>query len=377
MKIVQAYYTKLRGWNYTTSKTALNSPLVIVFGNRLLMEDDGLMDSLKQEFPYADFVYGSTAGEIVDTMVFENSLSVTAIEFEKSTFAITTANVFDHDKDAEKLGAVLYGKMPQEDLRHVFVLAGGNFINGSALIAGLEKEIGTNVAVTGGLCGDDGRFERTTAGYNESPKEGEAILVGLYGDSLEVTYASFGGFQPFGPKRLATKTNGNLVYEIDGQPALELYKKYLGEKAHQQLESLLSYPLSITEPGKDYAVVRTILNIDTTDGSIILAGNCAQGSHVQLMMASPEGIVRGAIDAAKTASEDRSKKTELALLVSCMGRKAIMGQRIEEEAELIKEILGDTVALAGFYSYGEIAPHYNSMLCELHNQTMTLTLLSE
>ena len=377
MKIVQAYYTKLRGWKYTTDKAALQSPLVIVFGNRLLMEDDDIMNSLKEEFPYADIVYGSTAGEIIDTMVFDNSLSVTAIEFEKSTFTVKTANVFDYDKDAEKLGAALYAQMPTDNLRHVFVLAGGNFINGSGLISGLEQKIGTNVAVTGGLCGDDGRFECTTASYKEKPKEGEAVLVGIYGDSLEVTYASFGGFQPFGPQRTATRAQGNIVYEIDGQPALELYKKYLGERAHQQMESLLSYPLSISEPGKDYAVVRTILNIDTTDGSIILAGSCAQNSRVQLMMASAEGIVKGAIDAATTATEHRKKQPEVALLVSCMGRKAIMGQRIEEEVELIKEILGDNTAIAGFYSYGEIAPHYNSMSCELHNQTMTLTLLSE
>lgn len=377
MKIVQAYYTVATGWKYITDKIALEKPLVIVFGNRLLMEDDRLMDSLNQEFPYSDIVYGSTAGEITDKFVFDDSLSVTAIQFEKSTFEVTTANVFDHDKDATRLGAALYGKMPQHNLKHVFVLAGGNFINGSALIAGLEKEIGANVAVTGGLCGDDGRFERTTAGYNESPKEGEAVLIGLYGDSLEVSYASFGGFQPFGPKRIATRAEGNIVYEIDDQPALNLYKKYLGEKAVQQLESLLSYPFSITEPGKDYAVVRTILNINTTDGSVILAGDCAQNSRIQLMMASAEGIVKGAIEAAKTASEHRTNPAELALVISCMGRKAIMGQRIEEETELVKEILGNNVALAGFYSYGEIAPHYNSMACELHNQTMTLTLLSE
>lgn len=377
MKIVQAYYTAATGWKYLTDKTALNNPLVVVFGNRLLMEDARLMAGLKEEFPYGDIVYGSTAGEITDKFVFDDSLSVTAIEFEKSTFAVTTANVFDYDKDAAKLGAVLYENIPKENLKHVFVLAGGNFINGSALIAGLEKEIGTNVAVTGGLCGDDGRFERTTASYNESPKEGEAVLVGIYGETLEVTYASFGGFQPFGPKRIVTRSAGNVVYEIDGQPALDLYKKYLGEKALQQLESLLSYPFSITEPGKDYAVVRTILNIDTTDGSVILAGDCAENSRVQLMMASAEGIVKGATEAAKTASEHRKSPATLALVISCMGRKAIMGQRIEEETELVKETLGNNVALAGFYSYGEIAPHYNSMACELHNQTMTLTLLSE
>lgn len=377
MKIVQACFTKAGGWKYLSDKIMLNNPLVLVFGNRLLLQDAEAFAGIKTEFPYSHFVYGSTAGEIAGTHVMEDSFSVVALDFEKSTFAVVTDNVYNHNNDASLLGAALYSQLPREGLTHIFSLAGGNYINGSALIEGLEKEINDNVALTGGLCGDDGRFECSIASYNGVPKEGEAVLVGLYGEDLEITYASFGGWQPFGPERVVTKSEGNILYEIDGKPALELYKKYLGEKANQELLSLLSYPLSITPPGKDYAITRTILNIETDNNSIILAGNCPVGSKSQLLMASVFGIVDGAREAAERAMAKRTKKPEAALLISCVGRKALMDQQVEEEIEQVQLVLGNTTAIAGFYSYGEMAPFSYSKSCELHNQTMTLTLISE
>lgn len=377
MKTVQAYYTKSNGWKYITDKQSLNNPLVIVFGDRLLLEDETVFKSIKEQFPYQDIMYGSTAGEIIGSKVFDDSLSVTAIEFEKSRFVIKTDNIFSHDKDGQKLGAALYEKMPKEGLKHMFALSTGSFINGSALIKGLEQNIQNSVTITGGICGDADRFEKTVASYNEPPKQGEVVLVGLYGEDLEITYASFGGFQPFGPERIVTRAEGNIVYEIDDQPALDLYKKYLAEKAGNKLVSRLAYPLNVIQPGRDYAVVRTILDNETEDGSIILAGDCAQDSRVQLMMASVHGIVEGAQEAAKYALEGRTKQPELALLVSCMGRKAIMGLRTEEEIELITDTIGGGTAITGFYSYAEMAPIHNKQECEVHNQTMTLTLLSE
>jgi hypothetical protein len=377
MKVVQAYYSKAGGWKYLTDKTMLINPLVLVFGNRLLLQDEQAFAGIKTEFPYSHFVYGSTGGEIAGTHVMEESFSVIALDFEKSTFAIVTDSIYNHNSNAALLGAALYSQLPRQGLKHIFSLAGGNYINGSALIEGLEKEINAGVALTGGLCGDDERFECSVASYNEVPKEGEAVLIGLYGDDLEITYASFGGWQPFGPERIVTKSEGNILYEIDGKPALELYKKYLGEKANQELISLLSYPLSITPPGKDYSITRTILNIETDNNSIILAGNCPEGSKSQLLMASVHGIVDGAREAAEHAMVGRTKKPEAALLISCVGRKALMDQQVEEEIEMVQDVLGSTTAMAGFYSYGEMAPFFNSKSCELHNQTMTLTLISE
>ena len=267
--------------------------------------------------------------------------------------------------------------MPKEDLKHLFVLSEGSFVNGSSLIAGLESNLLSGLSITGGMCGDDARFEKTLASYQEDPKEGEVVLIGFYGSTLEISYASYGGWIPFGPERVITKAEGNILYEIDGQPALDLYKKYLGDKSIELPQASLLYPLNVTPHGKKEPVVRTILNIDNDAQSMILAGDAPVNSRVQLMMASVDGIAQGAFSAAKYGIKNRTTAPELALLVSCIGRKLVMNQRVEEEIEHVREVIGLKVPIAGFYSYGEMAPFNGETACELHNQTMTLTLISE
>jgi hypothetical protein len=377
MKIIQALKVENQDWNYLQEKVALKNPLVLVFANRFLLEDDAVIENVRKEFPYKHIVFGSTAGEILCCSVFDNSISVTAIEFEKSSFVVERQNILDYGKDAKTLGKTIYNKIPKENLKHLFVLSEGSFVNGSSLIKGLENDIDLEVSITGGMCGDDARFEKTVASYKENPKEGEVILIGFYGDTLEISYASFGGWIPFGPERIITKSEANILYEIDGQPALDLYKKYLGEKASELPQASLLYPLNVTPEGKKEPVVRTILNINTDDQSMILAGDVPMNSRVQLMMASVDGIAAGAQIAAEFAMKNRKTNPELAILVSCIGRKLVMNQRVEEEVEHVRETIGEKIPMTGFYSYGEMAPFNESTSCELHNQTMTLTLISE
>ncbi|MFP5439300.1 MAG: FIST signal transduction protein [Bacteroidia bacterium] len=377
MRVIQAHYTSQNSWHYLNTRQELKKPLVLVFASRLLLDDQSVLKEITTEFPYNDIVYVSTAGEILDENLYENSVTVTAIEFEKISFRITTAHISDFNDNATEMAKSLCNALPAGDLKHLLVFASGNFLNGSALVEGFEELAEMNLPITGGLSGDDSRFEKTVAGYNTPPQEGIAVIVGLYGGNPEITYASLGGFQPLGPNRLVTKADKNVVYEIDGKPALDLYKAYLGDRVMQKMESLLAFPLQVAAPGKKFHAVRTVLQIDTEDGSIVLAGNCPEGSQVQLLMASVNGIIDGATEAARQASATRKAKPEFALLVSCMGRKAIMGMRIEEELEIVRELLGPETAMAGFYSYAEIAPFYGSSVCELHNQTLTLTLISE
>jgi hypothetical protein len=377
MKIIQASKFKNQDWKYLEEKTTLNNPLVLVFGNRFLLEDSDVIDNIRAEFPYEHIVFGSTAGEIVGCHVNDNSISVTAIEFEKSSFIVERKNILDYDKNAKALGEALYDKIPKENLKHLFVLSEGSFVNGSSLIKGLENDIDAAVSITGGMCADDARFEKTLSSYKENPKVGEVILIGFYGEALEISYASFGGWIPFGPERIITKSEANILYEIDGQPALDLYKNYLGAKASELPQASLLYPLNVTPTDKKEPVVRTILNINNEDQSMILAGDVPMNSRVQLMMASVDGIATGAQDAAKFAMKNRKNKPEIAILVSCIGRKLVMNQRVEEEVEQVRETIGENTPMTGFYSYGEMAPFNESTSCELHNQTMTLTLISE
>ena len=203
------------------------------------------------------------------------------------------------------------------------------------------------------------------------------MAIGFYGDSLEVSYANYGGWTAFGPERTITKSTDNVLYEIDGQPALDLYKTYLGEKAKELPQAALLYPLTVQQHEDAEPLVRTILNIDEEANSMILAGDVPVGSKVQLMMSTMDDIAEGASNAAEFAMQHRQTEPELAILVSCVGRKLVLAQRTEEEIEEVMDVIGGSAKITGFYSYGEMAPFAGKNECQLHNQTMTLTLMSE
>ncbi|TYP96709.1 hypothetical protein C7447_1065 [Tenacibaculum adriaticum] len=378
MKTIQGKKIKDKEWEFDSDFLNLKDPLVLIFGNRYLLESNTIYKEIRKKFPTGHLVFGSTSGEILSNSVFEDSISITAIEFERSFFDIKTENILDHKKNAKEAGVSLIEKFKKEGLKHLFVISEGSFVNGSDLIEGIESTFNDNtLAITGGLCGDDARFEKTLASYNENPKEGEIVGIGFYGETLEFTYANYGGWTPFGPERVITKSAGNVLWEIDNVPALDIYKKYLGAKAAQLPQAALLYPLSVKSPNAEKAIVRTILNIDEDSNTMILAGDVPEGSIVQLMMATVDNIANGAFKAAELAMKNRKKKPELGLLISCVGRKLVMDQRVEEEIEEVQHVIGKDVTISGFYSYGEMAPFTNNKKCILHNQTMTLTLISE
>jgi hypothetical protein len=381
MKTVQLRKNNTSDWEYLSEKIELKKPLVLVFGNRFMLESDTIYNEIKEIFNDGHIVFGSASGDISTQSVSDDSLTITAIEFEKSSFIIKTTNVLENnsneDIDSFKVGKDLISQLPKEGLKHVFVLSEGSFINGSQLTKGMNAATKDNLLITGALCGDAARFEKTICSYNESPKAGEIVAIGLYGESLEVTFSINGGWTPFGPERIVTKSKGNVLYELDNLPALDLYKKYLGEKAKELPGAALLYPLNVKSVEDNNSIVRTILNIDEEENSMILAGDIFKDSKVQLMMTNVDNIVNAAEKAAISASEARKNKAELAILVSCIGRKLVLAQRVEEEVEEVMEVVGESTAITGLYSYGEIAPFIGENNCQLHNQTMTITLISE
>lgn len=375
MKINQAKREKNGNWEFN-QKSELTRPLVFVFGDRFILESDGIYEEIRELYPDGELVFGSTSGEIMETHVYDETITLTAIEFEKTQFKIVRENVSDF-VDIEKMGRAIADQFDKTGLKHLFIVSDGSFVNGSGLIEGLESDDTFKATITGGLCGDGARFEKTLTSYNESPKQGEVVAVGFYGDRLEISYANYGGWTPFGPERTITKSVGNILYEIDGQPALDLYKTYLGDKAKELPQAALLYPLTVQQSESEEPLVRTILNIDEDANSMILAGDVPVNSKVQLMMCTMDDIAEGASNAAEYAMRDREKSPELAILVSCVGRKLVLAGRTEEEIEEVMDIVGDQAKITGFYSYGEMAPFAGKNECLLHNQTMTLTLMSE
>jgi len=379
MKTVQIKKTKTSGWEYLSENHALKNPLVLVFGNRYMLESKSIYEEVKSLFNDGEFVFGSSSGDITSQYVDDESITITAIEFECSKFIIKSANVLADNTsiNSYETGKKLIEQFPKQGLKHVFIVSEGSFINGSQLTLGMNSATEENVLITGALCGDAARFEKTVASYNELPKSGEIVAIGFYGEKLNISFAINGGWTPFGPERIVTKSKANVLYELDHKPALDLYKKYLGEKSKELPGAALLYPLKVKSTNEKHSIVRTILNINEAENSMILAGDIHENSRVQLMMTNVDNIVDASEQAAIQAVELQGKAPELAILVSCIGRKLVLDQRVEEEVEEVIEVVGENTTICGLYSYGEIAPFSDEKTCQLHNQTMTITLISE
>jgi hypothetical protein len=215
---------------------------------------------------------------------------------------------------------------------------------------------------------------------NNHEHAGEKIItaIGFYGDKIKIGYGSFGGWDSFGMERLITKSKNNVLYELDGEPALALYKSFLGSQAVNLPSSGLLFPLSLRVSEDHAPVVRTILAVNEEDQSLTFAGDLPEGSYVRLMKANIDRLIEGAVAAANTSvAPFENAKPDFAVLISCVGRKLVLKQMVEEEVEGVKNILGDNTAITGFYSYGEISPFEKDTRCELHNQTMTITTFTE
>ena len=366
------------GWKDLRSNLdAKKSQLVLVFGSSETIVKPEIFAHLKSLYPNADIIFSSTAGEILGETVYDGTAVATAIEFEKTTIRCVKTNI-KHHANSFDTGVFLIDKLSADELSCVFVISDGTFINGSELVSGLSNDNKHQIPVTGGLAGDAARFEKTFTGINEVPSQGNVIAIGFYGSHIKIGHGSVGGWDEFGQERTITKSNKNILFEIDGDNALDLYKKYLGDYVKELPGSALLFPLSLRVNGGEKNVVRTILSIDEEQKSMTFAGNLPEGSKVRLMKANFDKIIEASSKAANSAFEDiENSKPDLAILVSCVGRKLILQERTDEELEAAREILGEDATMAGFYSYGEISPFNESVQCELHNQTMTITTFTE
>lgn len=377
MRIEQSRWTPARGWEPSAPRRLDGAQLVLLFGSPGALKRDDLRGQAASAYPSAWTFGCSTAGDIFGTEVSDDSLVVTAVRFEWTRIQGASTSIAGPG-DSLAAGERLAGCLIGDDLVHVLVLSDGLHVNGSKLVEGLSRVLPERVTVTGGLSGDGPRFKETLVISGGEPASHTIAALGLYGDGLRVGYASLGGWDPFGPERLITRSSGNILYELDGRSALDLYKTYLGPHASDLPASGLLFPLSLRTGEGETPVVRTILSVDEEHSSMTFAGDVPEGCYARFMKANFDRLIDGAVGAARTSYDAvGSASPDLALLVSCVGRKLVLAQRVEEEVEGVREVLGARAVLAGFYSYGEISPFTPDARCELHNQTMTITTFSE
>jgi hypothetical protein len=376
MQVAQVVFGRGDSLHVLDPLKSVNPGLILAFGSIGLLE--ALAGQLTECFPGAVRVGCSTAGEISAKGVSDDTCVVTAVRFD-NVKVVEAVTRLDGMADSLAAGERLSRQLPLQGLRAVLVLGQGVSINGSALIAGIASAIGPRIPITGGLAGDAAAFTRTWVLDSAGLHDDSIVCLGLYGDALALSHGSFGGWAPFGPARKVTRSDVNVLYELDGEPALDVYKRYLGEHAKGLPASGLLFPFAMLGPDhNEVGLIRTILAVDEKQGSLTLAGDIDPDGYLRLMHASTDALVDGAEAAAQAANlSPGGGGQRLALLVSCVGRKLVMGGRVDEEVEAVTDIFGEKTVLAGFYSNGEISPFAGGAGCKLHNQTMTVTLIGE
>lgn len=364
------------GWSVPMdSSLDSDNTLVVAFGASGLLDAPGPVEAVLAAYPRARIVGCSTSGEVHGTRIHDDSLVVAVARFDHVGLREASAPVASA-ADSFSAGESIARQLQADDLRGVLVFSDGLLVNGSELVRGLNAILPPQVVVSGGLAGDGDRFQRTWVLDQRRLRAGCVSAVGLYGNALRVGHGSKGGWDAFGVERRVTRSEGNVLYELDGRPALALYKEYLGDRASGLPAAALLFPLTLrADTADDRRLVRTILAVDEAKQSMTFAGDIPEGWYAQLMYANFDRLVDGAGDAALAAVAGGDDNV-LAIAVSCVGRRLVLGDRAEEEVEATADVLPNTATQIGFYSYGELSPLAGGK-CELHNQTMTLMTLAE
>ena len=365
------------GWSLISEEitSKAEASIVFLFGDSDILKTKQNFDELKRLYSNAHIVGASSSGNILGAEISTDPVVAVAIHLEKGSVCVSRVDITSNE-NVEELTLKLVNQLPQENLKHIFIMSDGLNINGSEMIRGLNEACGS-FTISGGMAGDGDRFQETWIVADEPARQNRIAAIGFYGEDIVISTGCYAGWSSFGADRVVTKSSGNVLFELDNQPALKLYKEYLGEFAVDLPLSGMRFPLSIKANANDDEVIRTLLAIDEEQNSISFAGDIPEGYVARLMKPEVDVLIDGAGIAAKDIIQQEGRRG-FGLIVSCVGRRVVMQDLVEEELEIIEDILGKKVQLAGFYSYGEIAPsHSKPTECQLHNQTMTLTTLYE
>ncbi|NBX25520.1 MAG: hypothetical protein EBQ99_05655 [Planctomycetes bacterium] len=369
MRTATLRWTPGSGW---TGGDGLRDPqLLIVFGEHVHFRTEACFQELRQRFPESRIVGCSSSGNLLGGEITDGDVLAMAVKFERASVKLVSAQILANE-DVAKRARELAGQLKAPDLRHVIALCDGLSVNATQLAEGLNA---CGATVTGGLAGDADRFGSTWVMADGPARQNAVALLGLYGD-IRVRNTFCTGWSEFGAERVVTRSEGKVVHEIDGQPALGLYKRYLGDLSSSLPASGMRFPLSITTRDTGHTLTRTLLAVDEAAQSLTFAGEVPQGSTCRLMRTNLDQLIASAEQASAQVKAEGAGEA-ICLIFNCLGRRIVLGQMAEEELEAAQRGLGDRVRFYGFYSYGELGPLGTAHVCDLHNQTMCMTTLQE
>lgn len=380
MLVRSSLWTPTSGWSAPLPAAPdATVQLVLSFGP-VEPPDRAWFSTIAERFPAAQHLYASGGGQIADGAVHDAHTVVTTISFDQATVHPVLRNGVDVE-NSRAVGADMGAELATiVGLRHVLLFAEGIGMNAAAFLDGLNPTLPPRMKVTGGLASNGILLTRSVIGLNDTPITGRVVALGLVGESLRIGNGSVGGWNFFGPERIVTRATVAEVFELDGERALDVYARYLGDFAKELPGSGLLFPLAVQTYKDGPISVRTLLAINEAEGSMRFAGDIPTGSVVRLMRTTTDKLIDGAAQAAELARDGLvGAGSALTLCISCIGRRAVMRSRVEEEIEEVARLSGSSTVV-GFYSNGEIAPPTDGRefaTAVLHNQTMTVTTISE
>ncbi len=336
--------------------------LIIVFSS-VVFDQKIMLQGIRSVTKETPLLGCSTAGEIITTGPSKNSVVVMAIATDGLEFHLGRGENIKQDATAA-------GKQLAQDLlsktkagKVMMMMPDGLAGNGADIVRGIQEVLGANFLIAGGAAGDDFLFKETYEYYNGEVLNG-AVVGAMVSDEAKFGIGVRHGWQPIGAAKRVTKSKGNVLYELDGKPAIHIYEEYFGKEAEAlRSEPLarmaITYPLGLRIPHSDEYLIRDPITVGEK-GEINCAAEVPEGSEIKLMMGSKEAAIAAATQAAEqclTQVKTRGgSKVTTAIIFNCIARDKVLGQDAKDEIAAIRKTLGDNVEFIGFYTYGEQAP---------------------
>jgi hypothetical protein len=244
-------------------------------------------------------------------------------------------------------------------------------ISGLSILNGLQQALGSELPIVGGTTCDQWKFKQTYQFFGQEVLS-DALPILLLSGNVLWGHGVSSGWVPIGKKGIATKVEGNVLYEVDGQPAFEFYRDYSGE-----ILPTPAYRLAVFEPNQENWYMRTSNGAyDQASGSITFFADIPLHAEIQVVRANRDEIVNSArLSMQQALAHYPGSQPTVALFFSCTGRIHALGSRTKEEYEVMQPELSTEVTCAGFYTYGEIAPLRPNSQAQFHNETFVTLLL--
>ena len=370
-------YNLANGWSKPFPEMDSINTLVIVFAAYEYCDSLEPLAEICNYFPESKIIGCSSPVVFCDGSLLTGAIAVGIIRFEHTQLRLASASV-NAFAESRTAGQQLGEQLTDPDLQGVLVLSDGVTTEATELVRGLQDRLPPDVTITGGLASGH-TLEDTWMLCDGELQRFQACAVGLIGKRVELTRATGGGWRLIGAECQATRTTGRTLFELDGEPAHDVYQRQVGSEVGFGLrEAPTRYPLTVRLPDLEMQIVRDVNRVDVVSGAIELAGDIPEGVIVQVMTTTADEILDGVDEAIeRMRSKTILPQTEaLAVCVSCAGRRTVLLEKTKEEAALVYDGLGHGIHQIGMYAFGEISTT-SSGPPQVHNETLTMGLIRE